>query len=54
MRGSGGRVAVAASATRERLGDAVESTELPGGHPATVEQPTRLAELIDGLRQRCG
>jgi pimeloyl-ACP methyl ester carboxylesterase len=35
---------------RERLGDAVESTELPGGHLATAEQPRRLAELIDGLR----
>ena len=35
---------------RERLGDAVESTELPGGHLATAEQPNRLAELIKGLR----
>jgi pimeloyl-ACP methyl ester carboxylesterase len=35
---------------RERLGDAVESTELPGGHLATAEQPRRLAELIEGLR----
>jgi pimeloyl-ACP methyl ester carboxylesterase len=35
---------------RERLGDAVESTELPGGHLATAEQPSRLAELIEGLR----
>jgi pimeloyl-ACP methyl ester carboxylesterase len=34
---------------RERLGDAVDSTELPGGHLATAEQPTRLAELIEGL-----
>jgi pimeloyl-ACP methyl ester carboxylesterase len=35
---------------RERLGDAVESTELPGGHLATAEQPQRLAELIERLR----
>jgi pimeloyl-ACP methyl ester carboxylesterase len=35
---------------RERLGGAVESTELPGGHLATAEQPGRLAELIEGLR----
>jgi pimeloyl-ACP methyl ester carboxylesterase len=35
---------------RERLGDAVESTELPGGHLATAEQPRRLAELIEALR----
>jgi pimeloyl-ACP methyl ester carboxylesterase len=35
---------------RERLGDAVESTELPGGHLATAEQPGRLVELIEGLR----
>jgi pimeloyl-ACP methyl ester carboxylesterase len=35
---------------RERLGDAVESTELPGGHLATAEQPSRLAELIVGIR----
>jgi pimeloyl-ACP methyl ester carboxylesterase len=35
---------------RERLNDAVESTELPGGHLATAEQPGRLAELIEGLR----
>jgi pimeloyl-ACP methyl ester carboxylesterase len=35
---------------RERLGDAVESTELPGGHLATAEQPRRLADLIEGLR----
>jgi pimeloyl-ACP methyl ester carboxylesterase len=34
---------------RERLSDAVESTELPGGHLATAEQPRRLAELIEGL-----
>jgi hypothetical protein len=34
----------------ERLGDAVESTELHGGHLATAEQPRRLAELIEGLR----
>jgi hypothetical protein len=34
---------------RERL-DAVESTELPGGHLATAEQPRRLADLIEGLR----
>jgi pimeloyl-ACP methyl ester carboxylesterase len=34
---------------RERLGDAVESTELPGGHLATAEQPGRLADLIEGL-----
>ena len=27
-----------------------ESTELPGGHLATAEQPRRLAELIEGLR----
>jgi pimeloyl-ACP methyl ester carboxylesterase len=35
---------------RERLGDAVESTELPGGHLATAEHPRRLAELIGDLR----
>jgi pimeloyl-ACP methyl ester carboxylesterase len=35
---------------RERLSDAVESTELPGGHLATAEQPKRLAELIESLR----
>ena len=35
---------------RERLGDAVGSTELPGGHLATAEQPGRLAEVIVGLR----
>jgi pimeloyl-ACP methyl ester carboxylesterase len=35
---------------RERLSDAVESSELPGGHLATAEQPRRLADLIDGLR----
>jgi pimeloyl-ACP methyl ester carboxylesterase len=35
---------------RERLGDAVESTELPGGHLATAEQPGRLAQLIEGFR----
>jgi hypothetical protein len=35
---------------RERLGDAIESTELPGGHLATAEQPGRLAELIVGIR----
>jgi pimeloyl-ACP methyl ester carboxylesterase len=35
---------------RERLSDAVESTELPGGHLATAEQPMRLVELIEGLR----
>jgi pimeloyl-ACP methyl ester carboxylesterase len=35
---------------RERLADAVESTELPGGHLATAEQPRRLADLIEGLR----
>ena len=35
---------------RERLGDAVESTELPGGHLATAEQPGRLAKLIEGIR----
>jgi pimeloyl-ACP methyl ester carboxylesterase len=35
---------------RERLGDAIESTELPGGHLATAEQPSRLAELIERLR----
>jgi hypothetical protein len=34
---------------RERVGDAVESTELPGGNRATAEHPTRLAELIEGL-----
>jgi pimeloyl-ACP methyl ester carboxylesterase len=34
---------------RERLGDAVESTELPGGHLATAEQPGRLVELIEAL-----
>jgi pimeloyl-ACP methyl ester carboxylesterase len=36
---------------RERLGGAVECTELPGGHLATAEQPRRLAELIEDLRQ---
>jgi pimeloyl-ACP methyl ester carboxylesterase len=35
---------------QERLSDAVESTELPGGHLATAEQPGRLVELIEGLR----
>jgi pimeloyl-ACP methyl ester carboxylesterase len=35
---------------RERLGDAVDSTELPGGHLATAEQAGRLAQLIGGLR----
>jgi pimeloyl-ACP methyl ester carboxylesterase len=35
---------------RERLGDAVESTQLPGGHLATAEQPGRLVELIEALR----
>jgi pimeloyl-ACP methyl ester carboxylesterase len=35
---------------RERLIDAVESSELPGGHLATAEQPRRLVELIEGLR----
>jgi hypothetical protein len=35
---------------RERLGDAVEYTELPGGGLATAEQPRRLTELIEGLR----
>jgi pimeloyl-ACP methyl ester carboxylesterase len=35
---------------RERVGDAVGSTELPGGHLATAEQPRRLAELIEDLR----
>jgi pimeloyl-ACP methyl ester carboxylesterase len=34
---------------RERLGDAVECTEVPGGHLATAEQPKRLVELIEGL-----
>jgi hypothetical protein len=34
---------------RERLGDAVESTQLPGGHLATTEQPERLVELIGSL-----
>jgi pimeloyl-ACP methyl ester carboxylesterase len=34
---------------RERLGEAVECTELPGGHLATAEQPRRLADLIEGL-----
>jgi pimeloyl-ACP methyl ester carboxylesterase len=34
---------------RERLGDAAASTELPGGHLATAEQPERLADLIEGL-----
>jgi pimeloyl-ACP methyl ester carboxylesterase len=34
---------------RERLSDAVEFTELPGGHLATAEQPRRLAELIASL-----
>jgi hypothetical protein len=33
---------------RERL-IAVESTELPGGHLATAEQPRRLVELIADL-----
>jgi pimeloyl-ACP methyl ester carboxylesterase len=35
---------------RERLSDAVESTEFPGGHLATAEQPGRFVELIEGLR----
>ena len=35
---------------RAQLGDAVECIELPGGHLATAEQPSRLAELIEGLR----
>jgi pimeloyl-ACP methyl ester carboxylesterase len=35
---------------RERLADAVESTELPGGHLATAEQPRRLVDLIEGIR----
>jgi hypothetical protein len=35
---------------RERLSDAVEYTELSGGHLATAEQPGRLVELIEGLR----
>jgi pimeloyl-ACP methyl ester carboxylesterase len=35
---------------RERLGDAVQCTELPGGHLATAEQPGRLAALIVGIR----
>jgi hypothetical protein len=35
---------------RERLGHALESTELPGGHLATAEQPRRLADLIEDLR----
>ena len=35
---------------REWLGDAVESTELPGGHLATAEQPMHLVELIEGTR----
>ena len=35
---------------RERLADAVDSTELPGGHLATAEQPRRLADIIEGLR----
>jgi hypothetical protein len=35
---------------RQRLGDAIQTTELPGGHLATAEQPTRLAELIERLR----
>jgi pimeloyl-ACP methyl ester carboxylesterase len=35
---------------RERLSDAVQSTELPGGHLATAEQSGRLVELIEGLR----
>jgi pimeloyl-ACP methyl ester carboxylesterase len=35
---------------RERLSDAVETTELPGGHLATAEQPQRLAKLIEALR----
>jgi pimeloyl-ACP methyl ester carboxylesterase len=35
---------------RERLGDAVESTELPGGHLATAEQAVRLAALVEDLR----
>jgi hypothetical protein len=34
---------------RERLSDAVKSTELPGGHLATAEQPRRLADLIERL-----
>jgi pimeloyl-ACP methyl ester carboxylesterase len=35
---------------RERLGEAIESTELAGGHLATAEQPGALAALIEGLR----
>jgi pimeloyl-ACP methyl ester carboxylesterase len=35
---------------RERLGDAIESSELPGGHLATAERPGRLADLIERLR----
>jgi pimeloyl-ACP methyl ester carboxylesterase len=35
---------------RQRLGDTVESTELPGGHLATAEQPKRFADLIEGIR----
>jgi pimeloyl-ACP methyl ester carboxylesterase len=35
---------------RERLSTAVRSTELPGGHLATAEQPGRLVELIEALR----
>jgi pimeloyl-ACP methyl ester carboxylesterase len=35
---------------RQRLGDAIQTTELPGGHLATAEQPTRLAELIERVR----
>jgi pimeloyl-ACP methyl ester carboxylesterase len=35
---------------RERLGEVVDCTELPGGHLATAEQPGRLAELVEALR----
>jgi pimeloyl-ACP methyl ester carboxylesterase len=35
---------------RERLGEAVDCTELPGGHLATAEQPGRLADLIERVR----
>jgi hypothetical protein len=35
---------------RERLGEVVDCTELPGGHLATAEQPRRLAELVEALR----
>jgi len=34
---------------RERLGDPVESTELPGGHLAAAEQTSRLADRIEAL-----